>query len=351
MLKGTCRRNGREGRRWKAFVMPTHSRSWSMRKVIALLALVLAVPTIWGAAVEPRLIDERRFDVRLEALPASWEGATVALFADLQVGMWLDNRSTIRRIVSRIVQARPAAALIGGDFVYEPTEEAGEMEEGVEELEAEDAADARALIGEAVALVRPIADAGIPTYAVPGNHDYAMQWPDSLPLPWIADELEAALEAAGITVLRNEAVPLGSGTAAAPDMLYLVGIDAEYPRRAEPRRALAGVPAGAPRLVLMHNPATFLDLPAHTAPVAFAAHSYGGQVCIPFLPRWSWMTLASDEPIRADGWIDPSFGAAGNRLYVNRGIGFSLLPIRINCPPELTFLTLRAEPRAHEPPE
>ena len=33
-------------------------------------------------------------------------------------------------------------------------------------------------------------------------------------------------------------------------------------------------------------------------------------------------------------------GAAGNRLYVNRGIGFSYVPVRIDCPPELTLFTL-----------
>lgn len=46
-----------------------------------------------------------------------------------------------------------------------------------------------------------------------------------------------------------------------------------------------------------------------------------------------------DDPVHADGWID-GYGKAGNRLYVNRGIGMSAVPIRINCPPELTIFTL-----------
>jgi predicted MPP superfamily phosphohydrolase len=49
----------------------------------------------------------------------------------------------------------------------------------------------------------------------------------------------------------------------------------------------------------------------------------------------------SSEKVKADGWID-GYGQAGNRLYVNRGIGFSSLPPRINCRPELTFFTLRS---------
>ncbi|MGB3760287.1 MAG: hypothetical protein WBA07_28570 [Rivularia sp. (in: cyanobacteria)] len=43
-----------------------------------------------------------------------------------------------------------------------------------------------------------------------------------------------------------------------------------------------------------------------------------------------------------DGWIK-DYGKQGNRLYVNRGIGFSDIPIRINCPPEVTLFTLRSK--------
>ena len=40
-----------------------------------------------------------------------------------------------------------------------------------------------------------------------------------------------------------------------------------------------------------------------------------------------------------DGWADV-YGEPGNRLYVSRGVGFSLIPFRLNCPPELTMFTL-----------
>jgi hypothetical protein len=64
-------------------------------------------------------------------------------------------------------------------------------------------------------------------------------------------------------------------------------------------------------------------------------------VRLPFLPNWSWRTLATNGPADAGGWIH-EYGEQGNHLYVNRGLGFSLAPVRINCPPELTIFTLRS---------
>jgi hypothetical protein len=55
------------------------------------------------------------------------------------------------------------------------------------------------------------------------------------------------------------------------------------------------------------------------------------------------MSIVKADEVHVDGWID-GFGAAGNHLYVNRGIGFSIAPIRINCRPELTLLTLQPAP-------
>jgi predicted MPP superfamily phosphohydrolase len=53
------------------------------------------------------------------------------------------------------------------------------------------------------------------------------------------------------------------------------------------------------------------------------------------------MELFRDVQIVADGWSKPNYGQPGNRLYVNVGIGFSDIPIRINATPEVTFFRLR----------
>ena len=299
-----------------------------MKKLPLILSALLAIPAliiIWSF-IEPYLIDTESQVGEIPNLPPAWEGQRVAQISDFQVGLWGDNTNTIRRIIARLVEARPAAVLISGDFIYH----------AIPNPEQE--------IERAVGLVEPLIESGIPTYAVLGNHDYGMRTQQTPPKEELAAQLEAALEDLGVTVLQNEAVPLSLPDAQSnsdPNALYLVGIGASLPNQSQPQAAVAQVPNASPRLVIMHNPDSFAALPANTAPLAVAGHTHGGQVRLPFTPDWSWLTFAREDTIHADGWID-EYGEPSNQLYVNRGIGMSELPIRFNCIPELTFFTLES---------
>ncbi len=317
---------------------------WSLKALTAIVAATILMLLGWGVGIEPRLVDEQAIAASVPRLPREWAGKRLALIADLQIGMWLANTDTVRRTVDRIVQERPAALLVAGDFLYHPTEEAGEPREDRAELEREHVRAFTSQIAEVVALLRPVTAAGIRTIAVLGNHDYAMRRPDSRPLPVVADHLSDALRAAGVVVLRNEAVPLGDADAHRPpgERLFVAGLDARGPRRDDVGVTLSQLPDTAPRLFLMHNPLAFRQLPAGSAPIGLAAHTHGGQIRLPYLPDWSWMSLVRESPVVADGWASSDVAAAGNRLYVNRGIGFSVVPIRINCRPELTWMTLES---------
>ncbi|MEC4985670.1 MAG: metallophosphoesterase [Oscillatoria sp. PMC 1068.18] len=280
----------------------------------------------WGF-IEPYLIDEEEKIAKIPNLPENWDGKQVAQISDFQLGMWGDNDPTIRRIVDDLIAENPAAVLISGDFIYHATPNP-EKE-----------------INRAVDLVRPLIEAGIPTYAVLGNHDYGMRKLDSPPKTDLAANLEAALEEIGINVLQNEAItiPLPESASQADDSpLYLVGVGAYLADNSQPEKALAEVPDNSPRIVMMHNPNSFPAFPANTAPLAVAGHTHGGQIRVPFTPEWSWVSLKREKLQHIDGWAQ-DYGASGNQLYVNRGIGFSDIPIRLNCPPEVTFFTLQAE--------
>jgi predicted MPP superfamily phosphohydrolase len=284
------------------------------KRIGAWAAGLLALLLVWGVAVEPYRIQERREAAVLPGLPVAWEGREVAVIADFQVGMWAANTGTVERIVRRLVRRRPAAVLIAGDFAYNADDRVEEVTRRIAEL------------------VRPLPEAGIPTLAVLGNHDYSIDLESDPANPRVAEAVRSALRSVGVHVLENQAVALRSGGGAP---LYVVGIGSEWAGRARPAEAVARVPAGAARIVFMHNPASFPRLPAGTAPLAVAAHTHGGQVSLPFTPH----------VVEADGWARRNRGEPGNRLYVNVGIGFSDVPVRINAPPEVTLFRLRGEAR------
>ncbi len=319
---------------------------WKYVKRIALgLAVVILLLLIWGVGIEPRLVDYREEAAVIPNLPPAWEGKRVVLIADFQVGMWLGNEDTVEKIVSRIIAERPTAVLIAGDFVYKPTDD-----DNLQDVESEDTHNFMNEVNEAVALVRPLVEAGIPTYAVLGNHDYGMNYPNSVKNERLSIAVRQALSQAGIYVLDNSAVPLALNAqnntqndwaANSGAVLYIAGIGSRYADNDKPEVTLSQIPDGAARIIFMHNPDSFAAFAANAAPLAVAGHTHGGQIRIPFLPEWSWMALAKEEKVQSDGWIDGGFGQAGNRLYVNRGIGFSSFPVRINCRPELTLFTLR----------
>ena len=91
----------------------------AFKRLALTLAAAVAVLLIYRVAVEPRFIlDDRRYDISLPHLAAGADGTRIAVFADLQIGMWLDNPGMVERVVDCVLDERPAAALIAGDFLY-----------------------------------------------------------------------------------------------------------------------------------------------------------------------------------------------------------------------------------------
>ena len=279
---------------------------------------IVGLLVIWSF-IEPRILNTTEEVARIPNLPPSWRGKRVGQLSDFQIGLWGDNPNTARRGVAELIEAEPDLALISGDFIYHPGDNT--------EPEIETAVD----------IVRPLVEAGIPTYAVLGNHDYGMSSKKAEPRVELAERLATELEAAGIEVLSNEAVQLESPEGEQP--LYLVGVDSLWANRDNVDLALSEVPDNSPRISMMHNPDTFEQFPASTAPFAMAGHTHGGQVRIPGTPQWSYLAFTQKDEVKADGWTQ-DYGEPNNQLYVNVGIGMSIAPIRLFCPPELTLFTL-----------
>jgi predicted MPP superfamily phosphohydrolase len=151
-----------------------------------------------------------------------------------------------------------------------------------------------------------------PVYGSPGNHDYG----SGFPFP----EVERAFAATGGAWLVDRSVVLPRRD------LELVGlarggIDAVSEQRA------------SRRLLLMHYPGAANELRGQRFDLILAGHSHGGQVRLPFLGA----LIVPDGVGPYDlGYYD----TPGGPLYVNAGIGTYRLPVRWNCRPEITVVTM-----------
>ena len=288
---------------------------------------ILAAVAVYGAAIEPRFVVTSHEPAAIPALPSAWEGKQVAVFADLQVGMWWANVDAARRLVRKVVAIEPAAVFIAGDFVYD----------------ADESVDSQ--MAEVLDILRPILDRHIPTYAVLGNHDYSLMNEHSKEENGVARRVRDVLDSAGVHMMDNRAdtLSLPAADSGARSPLYVVGIGEKWGENDDVAAAFAGVPDSAPRIVFMHDPDSFARIPAGKAPIAVAAHTHGLQIGVPFVSDWLWRHEFSDNGSGVEGWID-HYGEPGNRVYVNRGVGFSIVPARVHAAPELTVFTLTRAP-------
>jgi uncharacterized protein len=155
-------------------------------------------------------------------------------------------------------------------------------------------------------------------YAVRGNHDHS-RFGEAL------DAFEIELAAAGVETLVNRGIVLR-------DDCYLAGIDDFSRGEPDVTRALAHWPEGMPCLLASHNPDVLPEVPP-AVDLTVCGHTHGGQVVLPLIGP---IATSSEYGRRfLEGRVE-----APARGYVGRGLGVAHLPVRVNCPPELTLLTL-----------
>ncbi|MDZ7836129.1 MAG: metallophosphoesterase [Alkalibacterium sp.] len=292
------------------------------KKILLVLGILLGILVVWGFT-EPYTIEIVEEEAEITNLPSDLEEEQIAVIGDFQVGLWMDNVSTTGRIVEDLIEMDPAAVLITGDYIYHVT--------SMDDQEIDNILDA----------LRPLQESGIPVYSVLGNHDYAMSSEDAEPNVELAEGLAEELTSMGIRVLDNENDILIESEDP-ENSLYVVGIGSHWAGNDRVEEAFQGMPEDAPRVVLMHNPDSFRSLQDNSAPLAVAGHTHGGQIRTPFSDKWSYLALVQGGEVTVDGWIQ-DFGSETNNLYVNRGIGMSIVPIRMNATPEVTLFTLRTE--------
>jgi hypothetical protein len=165
-------------------------------------------------------------------------------------------------------------------------------------------------------------DARHGVYGVLGNHDL---WTNRR-------TIEAGFANARVPLLINQQISIAAGQG----QLHLVGLDDGWSGQPDLAAALDAVPAHAPAILLLHEPDLFDEYAADPRiRVQLSGHSHGGQVRMwgnqpPILPRYGRK------------YVQGLFQLQETWLYTNRGLGYTSIPIRVNCPPEITEVTLDA---------
>ncbi|HEV2351155.1 MAG TPA: metallophosphoesterase [Terriglobia bacterium] len=158
-------------------------------------------------------------------------------------------------------------------------------------------------------------------FAVLGNHDFKVD----------ADEMTRALRAQRIRVLRNAHYPLRARGAT----LWMVGVDDLWWGADDLDAALHAIPERDAKILLCHNPMGIHRAATHGIDFMISGHTHGGQVRLPVVGSVRGNSKLGEKFV--DGWNRLN----GTQIYVSRGIGRSVVPLRLNCPPEIACIRLR----------
>jgi predicted MPP superfamily phosphohydrolase len=286
------------------------SSSTSRRKFLqagAAVAATGAVAVVGNGTIfeanNPKVVP---IEIPLSRLSQSWDGFRIAQLSDLHYDDYF-SVVPIRKAIDLVNGLQPDLVVLTGDFVTSPPSERRSLQ-----IRA-----AKAIEPCAQLVARMRARFGI--LASLGNHDVATDG------AYIADVLQSH----GISVLRNRSIPLERNGG----RLWLSGLDDVLEGKHDLKMALKGIPQAEPVVLLVHEP----DYAVYVKNVdlQLSGHSHGGQIRFPLVgaPVLPVMGRLYPRGLRRLGPLT---------LYTNIGIGTIWVPMRLNCQPEVTLITLRA---------
>jgi predicted MPP superfamily phosphohydrolase len=256
----------------------------------------LKLSGLWQRAVRNYFdIKVEHHTVPLSRLPEEFDGFRILHITDLHADLHPDFPAAVRRVIGTIDCDLVA---VTGDF---RTCSFGDPN------------------GATQATIEILKDLSVPIYATLGNHDFVVK--------------VVAMEAAGVRFLLNENITVARGDA----RLHLVGIDdPNYYKTHNFKRALGDLPEDECKVLLSHSPETYREAAAYGFDFQISGHTHGGQLCLPG-GRVIVHDHSAPRRLLAGAWQHGSLQG-----YTSRGTGASGLPVRLNCPAEVTVHTLRA---------
>ena len=252
--------------------------------------------------------------ITLKRLPPAFAGLKIAQISDIHSGK-LVPRSLIEEGVDLALGTRPDVILVTGDFIAAATQSAlGDIGEF----------DPRHLSVCLEQLSRLEAPLGV--YGVLGNHDF---WSGKEAIKLIAEGLNRI----GVRLLRNESLFLERDG----QKLYLAGVDDYWESSYDLKKAVKGLPPEECVILLSHNPDVNEDVETldQSIDLIVSGHTHGGQIVLPVIGA-PYLPSASGQKYR-EGLVRDG----ERQTYINVGLGVFFVPVRLNCPAEVTLMTLR----------
>ncbi|MHC5064475.1 MAG: metallophosphoesterase [Planctomycetota bacterium] len=238
----------------------------------------------------------REVEVSLQSAHSDLDGYCIAFISDVHVGSFMDEVD-LHRIFARIGEHEPDLVCLGGDLINTQAK-------------------------ELLAFTKPI-ESIRPThgvYAVPGNHEHS--WGAGM------DHWRQTMEGMGVTALFNQGNRIENGAGG----FWLCGVDDLCEGNPDLDAALQGRNSDDPVILLSHNPDYYVEAAAKAVDLTIAGHTHGGQILF-----FGWTPLGHSR----HGYWKGLHSNGRSALYVSRGVGVSILPLRLGARPEISILRLR----------
>jgi predicted MPP superfamily phosphohydrolase len=234
-------------------------------------------------------------------LPEAFHGFSIALISDIH--------SSVFMLKEQMQEYAAVVNSLGADLIAVPGDFVNSMLDEVYPF------------AEAFATLR--APYGV--FGVLGNHDFYTRQ---------VNAVAAEVSQCGIRLLRNENVAIERGGA----QISLVGIDDASSFRASIpfyERATAGVSGAVSKILLCHRPIFFDQAASRGVGLMLAGHTHGGQVVFGRVGDRTFTPVGISSR-----YIAGLYEKEASKMYVSRGVGTVGIPLRINCPPEVTKVIL-----------
>ncbi|MFH1401905.1 MAG: metallophosphoesterase [Parcubacteria group bacterium] len=263
--------------------------------IIGIFLFSLIFVSVWGFLIEPNLISTEKISIKAESMSDSLKDLKFLQISDLHLKEFSFREEKVLKIIKSI---KPDLVFITGDIVDWSTKDFTGLEKFSKDLSA---------------------DYKDKIFAVFGNHDHRNNK---------FKTLKDVLKENGIQVLINESRKLETNDS----YFYLIGVDDPHLGYDDIDKATAGIGEDSFKILLAHSPEIFRKITDKKINLVLVGHAHGCQVGIPFLCDL-FLPLNYDKKYKRGLFKENS-----TYLYVNRGIGETILPFRLNAFPEITII-------------